>query len=399
MVLNEEFPPDFRVEKEAQSLINEGHQITILCYTTRNDQPKEAAYDGIRIKRVRINKALRDKLHALYLVIPFHKWIWEHRINKIMKEDKPDVIHIHDLPFADIGVKMKKKYGVKLICDQHEYYSNWIGQNAHLNTFIGKIVKKLSNWKKYERKNLNQADLVMTIEEPLRQIYIDEVGISPEKVITSPNTPPKDFAESTIHQEILDRYKDNFVLFYSGGIDILRGVFTAINAMPEIARHIPEVKLVLAGKVWKKYDPVAKAKSLDVEQYVDFVGWVSIDQMPSYIQASNICFHVPPAHNKEINRTIQTKIYQYLHLGKPVIVGQAKMARDFITQNNLGFAIRENDSKDFAEKVIYLYDHPHEREKISKNAQTISKNYFWEKTIKNMVNFYTDLSTEFNEHK
>lgn len=391
MLLNEEFPPDFRVEKEAKSLIEAGHQVHLLCYTAQH-KPREENHQGILVKRFQINRSLRDKLFALYLVLPFFRWIWRHQLNKALKHEQYDALHIHDLPMSDLGVHFKKKYNLKLVCDQHEYYSNWIGQNAHMNTPVGRIVKKLSNWEKYEKKNLKQADLVISVEEPLRKVYVQEVGIPDERAISLPNTPPRDFPQTPLDQNILETYKDHFVLFYVGGIDILRGIDVAIHALPKMVDSIPNVKLVLAGKVWKNHDPVDMAKKLGVREYVDFVGWVSPQVMPSYIAASDVCFHVPPAHNEEINRTIQTKIYQYLHMGKPVIVGQSKMVREFITRNQLGYAIRERDSDDFADKVIHLYKNPSILEESAKRAREVASNYFWENTVQDLLNFYNQFS-------
>lgn len=85
-----------------------------------------------------------------------------------------DVIHIHDLPLTNIGVKMKRKYEIKLVCDQHEYYSNLIVQTTHLN----------------------KADLVITVEEPLQKEYINKVRVKKEHIITLPNTPERSFAKA-----------------------------------------------------------------------------------------------------------------------------------------------------------------------------------------------------------
>jgi len=41
MVLEGEFPPDNRVEKEAVSLIEAGHEVHIACYSKKNDLPPE----------------------------------------------------------------------------------------------------------------------------------------------------------------------------------------------------------------------------------------------------------------------------------------------------------------------------------------------------------------------
>jgi glycosyltransferase involved in cell wall biosynthesis len=392
MVLDEEFPPDYRVEKEAESLMESGHEIILLCYTTTKDRPTKEYHKGIQIRRFYIQKNVRNKLSALYLVLPFYRWIWLTRVRKLVKEEKPDAIHIHDLPLCDIGLNMKKKFGLKLICDQHEYYSNWIVQNAHYNTFIGRIVKALSNWKKYEKKMLQQADLVITVEEPLRQEYIANVGIDTDRIITLPNTPKKSFSESAIDSSLQEKYNQHFVLFYLGGIDILRGIDTAIQAVPEIIEEIPDLKVVLAGKVWKNIDPIQIAEGLGVGEYVEFVGWVPVNKLPSYIEASDVCFHIPPVMREENNKTIATKIYQYMMIGKPIIIGQAAMMKELILDNEAGLDIRESNSKDFADRVKQLYYDKKLYERLASNSKEAGKRFVWEKTVKPLIDYYEKLN-------
>ena len=392
MILNEEFPPDYRVEKEAKSLIDSGHDVKLLCYTTQNTHSKVENYNGIDVRRFKINRKIRNKLHALYLILPIYRWIWTHHIQRLIREEKADVLHIHDLPLSDIGVAMKKRYGLKVVCDQHEYYSNWIGQNAHLNTLIGKIVKAFSNWKQYERKMLVKADLVITVEEPLRLEYIKNVGVGTDRIITVPNTPEKSFMEKEIDQAIIRRYKNNFVLFYLGGIDILRGIDIAIQALPVIIKTIPEVKMVLAGKVWKNSDPIKIAKKLNVEEYVDFVGWLSVDMLPSYIAASDVCFHIPPVMREENNKTIATKIYQYMMIGKPIICGQAKMMRELILQNEAGLDIKDSDSEDFAARVKELYRNSELREQLAINSLKTGKRFIWGNTVTPLIKNYEKMN-------
>ena len=186
MILDSEFPPDDRVEKEALTLIRAGNNVSMICLNYGNHKGHEV-YLGLGIRRLSINKTLRNKIMATYLVLPFYRWFWKNAISKFIKENHVDVIHIHDLPLSDIAVSLRRTQKISVVCDQHEYYSNWIVNTAHYNTFTGKIVKSLSNWKKYEIRNLSHADIVITVEEPLKSIYISETGIKEDKIVVLPN--------------------------------------------------------------------------------------------------------------------------------------------------------------------------------------------------------------------
>jgi glycosyltransferase involved in cell wall biosynthesis len=388
MLLAEEFPPDNRVEKEAAGLIENGFQVTISCQTL-HDRPAFEEINGVKVYRLRLTR-LQYKLSAACLVIPVFFSLWRSFVSEIIKRDHVDIIHVHDLPLASVGFFFKRKYGMKLVCDQHEFYSNWIVHTAHYNTSVGKVIKWLSPWEKYERKYLNKADLVITVEEPLRSVYIEKVGVDPDKIICLQNTPSKKvFNEENIDQQIVERFKDRFVLFYAGGMDILRGIDVAIKALPQIKKEIPHVLLLLCGNIRKPYDPLALAEKLGVSGQVHFEGWSPIEKLPSYIAASDVCFFTPPSNREEIHRTIATKIYQYLQMGRPVIVGQAKMMKEFVEKHGIGYVIDEEKPDEFAQAVIHYYRNSQaESERIRRNCFAIKNQFIWEDRIKQLLKIY-----------
>jgi glycosyltransferase involved in cell wall biosynthesis len=386
MVLEKEFPPDERVEKEAYSLALAGNKIIIACYTF-TDKPQIEDLEHFRVIRKPVSKLIY-KSSAAILLLPFYFRFWEKYLARIIEDEKINIIHIHDLPLTKTGYKLCNKYGLKLVCDQHEYYSNWIIHTAHYNTFIGKIIKRLSDWKKYEEKYLNKAALVITVEEPLRKEYIDKIKINPDKIIKIPNTPLRRvFNTGNIKQNIVNNYKNNYVIFYAGGIDILRGIDMVINALPIIKNNIPNIKFVLAGQIQKGFDLIYYAKKNNVDELISFIGWVHVEDLPSYIFASKICVFTPPVNREEINKTIATKIYQYASMGKPILVSQAELMKQFVEINKLGYSV--SNYKEFADKVIYLYNNPLEYNRISENCLNVSEKYHWELTAKPLIEFYS----------
>lgn len=393
MILDGEFPPDERVEKEAVSLIKDGNQVSILClnYGTRNDQEE---HNGISVYRLKINKTLRNKLLATYLIFPFYRLFWSRAIRKFIRKFPVDVIHIHDLPLSDIGISLKKSHNIKIVCDQHEFYSKWIVNTAHYNTPVGKIVKYFSNWDQYEKKFLPEADLIITVEEPLKSLYICELKLKVDKIVILPNTPSISlFNHTKTDQNIIDRFKENFVIFYAGSIDVLRGINTIIEALPFLRNSIPNLKFVFAGRFNKKYyDPLKYIEKLGVSDLTEFLGWVPLSMLPSYIAASDICIHVPPAISLEVNNSIATKIYQYVLMNKPVIVGQARMMQKFVQENNIGLSIKESDPHDLAEKIHLLYSSPSLITEYANNTRRIASRYSWEETSKPLTEFYKNLT-------
>ncbi len=391
MILERDFPPDDRPEKEALSLIKAGYEVHLLCFTWQN-RPRYENYKGIHITRFPISKKVYKKLSAAYLVQPFYRALWKRQMERFVSENRIEVIHMHDLPMTDIAHELAARHGCRVVCDQHEYWSNWIVNTGHYNRGLGKVVKALSDWKHYERENLSKADLVITVTEPLRALYLEEVGLASEKVIVVPNTPSRDiFRRENVNPEIVEKYKNYFVLFYAGAMDVLRGLDMIIDALPEIEKKVPHVRLVLAGRFSKGFDPLALARERGVEHLVEFVGWLNVEQLPSYIAAARVGVFTPPATRDEINNTIATKIYQYLAMGKPILTSEARMMHDFVTKNDLGCTVNHGDVRGCAAAIIRLAENYEQRcAEIARNAAALINRepIFWDQTISDMLKHY-----------
>ena len=151
MILERQFPFDERVEKEALSLVEKGHSVYIISFNY-DKLPAYELYKKIHINRFDISRITYNKLSPLHRLQPFYTWKWKLHLKRFFKKHKIDVIHVHDLPLANVGYYFKRKKGYKLILDQHELWSETVKHYRHYNTIIGKIVRLLSFWGAYEKK-------------------------------------------------------------------------------------------------------------------------------------------------------------------------------------------------------------------------------------------------------
>jgi glycosyltransferase involved in cell wall biosynthesis len=204
-----------------------------------------------------------------------------------------------------------------------------------------------------------------------------------------PNTPlAKVFNSTNIDYNIAEKYKDSFPIFYAGGIDYLRGLSTVLAAISILKERMPTIKFVVAGKIVKPYDFLAEIERYGVGKQVDYLGWLDVSLIPSYIFASKICIHVPPATHDEVNMSISTKIYQYMAMRKPIIVGQAKLMKSLVEESGIGVSINESDPEDLATKLLLYYNDTNALDAINTNYEKASGKYFWEGTVKPLILAY-----------
>jgi glycosyltransferase involved in cell wall biosynthesis len=82
------------------------------------------------------------------------------------------------------------------------------------------------------------------------------------------------------------------------------------------------------------------------------------------------------------------KIMEYMALGKPIVQFNCKEGRVSAQQASL-YADTINQVPDFADKILWLLDHPDERRKMSEfGRRRVEKELAWEHSIPNLSAAY-----------
>lgn len=392
MVLDAVFPPDPRVENEAIELINDGHKVFLFCLTYSN-KFKQDSIHKIKVKRYPSN-VLEYKLSALAYTIPLYSMTMKKKIRHFIEENKIDVLHIHDMRIAEATFMANKKYQLPVVLDLHENRPEIMKVYPHLQKFPGNILISLKKWKKKEEDFVKKASKVIVVTEEAKTELLTRVSLNPNKIISVPNTVRKSFYKNAvIKNDIINRYKDKFVLLYIGDTSLRRGLLTAIKSLSKLKNKIPNIQLVIVGK--NNLDDVVLKETVlkyKLQDYVDFQGWQEPSLFPSYIFASDIC--ISPLHkNVHHDTTYANKLFQYMSFEKPLLVSNATAQEKLVCEINIGLVHKEKESIDFFEKVLKLYNDKSLREKLGKNGKLFIENQFsWDKTSKDLVHLYRNFA-------
>jgi len=394
MVLDRQFPPDHRVEKEAKSLIANGHEIHLFSFNHDNLK-KDEEIEGVYVHRFYMPKKVFKKLSAMINVLPFYNWFWKWHLTKMIRQLDIQALHVHDLPLSKISLNLKRRFGIPVIIDMHENYADWIEETPHYNTLVGRVVKNLSNWKEYEKHSLQSADYVIGVAPVLIRKMIEEYDLNPDKIIFVPNTPDPDFLQvDSIDEDICKQLDGKFNIIFVGGIAYLRGLQNVIPRMVEIKKRIPEAQLVIVGD--GTYLPELKkiVARFGLEDSVIFPGWQSITRVAGYIKLSQIGLY-PPMKYKGVDDKVPTKMFQYWALGKPIISADHQLPREMIQKYQAGFTVDfENNGEKFVEYVEQLYKNPQLRERMGENGRrAIEEEWNWDTTVQPLVELYAQLDS------
>jgi len=392
MVLEKAFPPDIRVEKEARSLTKAGHKVVVLCNKGPN-QVEEEDVKSLKIRRLGkpapLAGQVTDLIWRFFLINPR----WLRRIIKTVKEEGCQVVCVHDLPLVKTGILAARMTGVPITADLHENYPEAMRLWRNLS-FRERFLLGRQRFKRLELKSVRRVDHIIVVVDEAKKRLVS-LGIPKDKISVVMNTEEADFLQKqAIHPEIIDKFRNRFVISYIGGFGFHRGIDVAVKAFPLIMKTVPDAHLLLVGDGNNKQELEDLCKELNLNEKVTFTGWVDSRYVPTYIAASDIGL-VPHRKSPHTDTTIPHKLFQYMTSGKPVVTSDAEPLKRIVSDAQAGLVFPSGDSKKLAGAVVRLRENKELARRLGENGRkAVATRYNWEIEGKKLVDSYERLATD-----
>lgn len=398
MILDNTFPPDIRVEKEARALSQAGHNIFVLAYENpqKNQLGKETLAHCIvhRIPRQKVWQRLD------FFFTHFDRY-WAQHIREFVKTYEIDVLHVHDLPMTKTTMKIGKEISIPVVVDLHENYpvmmqvakTRKASLNARLKQWLmANTLNNHTRWVAYEQQTVQEAEYIVVVVEEAIQRYVQQHQAHQDKFTVVMNTEDLNyFKHMELDAEIMDRYKNDFVVSYIGGGGRHRGLDIAVQAMTHLKGVIPNIRLVLVGVTNPdEYHLLSNLVTFNnLNNVVEINGWQPFHKVPSYISASDICLipHRKSAHTED---GIPHKFFQYMLLGKPLVVSNCRPYERIIEDSTSGLVFESGNPVDLANKIQELAQDDAKRHIYGENARlSVEAKYNWEIEGQHLTELYT----------
>ncbi len=380
MVLGNEFPPDVRVENEAVSLINAGHEVHLACFT-RKQMPENEIFKGIVIHRISISVFLY-KSSVAALTAPFYFSLWKRFLERIVKKHEIEVLHIHDLPLVRVGKELKKRHGLKLVVDLHENWPALLRVSPHTKTLPGRLLSPDFLWVRYEKNVLRHADMIIVVVRESKE-RLEELGLDRSRIIVVSNTLKLD------NFELPDMQPDPqyFTLYYAGGITYHRGLQTVIEAIALVRDYIPVIRLLIAGsgKYLNRLQELVDRYNL--KAHVEFTGHLPLSGVAANLALADAALipHLKTAHT---DSTIPHKLFQYMYANKPVVASNCIPLERIISETRGGIIFKSGSAVDLADKIMKLYN---KEVTILPARKRVEQEFNWDRDAAILVDCYEQL--------
>lgn len=388
MVLGTEFPTDIRVQKEGRTLIGAGHEVHLVC-RNKSRRPVEDQLDGIHIHRLAYLPMVFGRLNAWMSLPHFMNPVWLIKLFRTVKQYSIDVLHVHNLPLMLTGLIVGRYYGIPVILDNHENFPEFLKAVG----YRGVVLTTLYNARVFgqvERFCMRRASAVICTADEEVEFY-SRAGYPGNKFIAVVNAVDLEFFSSPmVLREVTDKYREQFILSYIGGIGRDRNLELVTRAMSLLSSKIDNVHLLLIGKNQSSTtDRLRELRdSLGISSCVTFVGEIPFEHVPTYMSLSRIgvVCHMPSLHT---HTTTPHKLFQYMAMAKPVIVTDVRPLKRIVESENCGIVVHWDRPKEMADAILRLYRHPEYARELGENGRrAVEEKYNWREVSVRLVDLY-----------
>ncbi|SFR36534.1 glycosyltransferase family 4 protein [Halogeometricum limi] len=388
MLLNAVYPTDIRLAKEVESLAAAGHAVYILSEAgdglpdrekvgsatviRRPFQEAYAGFDGVAAGARTLVTGVVDS--------------WVDTLDELVPTEGIDALHAHDLPMVHTALAAGEKHDLPVVADLHENWPEAVKQyrrNDSLSSFTKpryfaqRLTRPVARWKRIERDAVQRADRVIAVTDEARDHYVDDCGADESKVDIVSNYVDLDTFDAAELKDV--GFEDDFVISYVGTLGgPHRGLDAVVRAMPAVIERVPNAHLVVVGN-GKEYRQHLQSivDELDIADHVTFTGRVPFDDVPSYIEASDVCL-VPHQSTGHTETTVPHKLFQYMAMSRPVVVTDVAPLRRIVEESESGVVVRSGDPAGFALAFVELAQNEERAREFGENGRkAVEDRYSW----------------------
>jgi glycosyltransferase involved in cell wall biosynthesis len=234
-----------------------------------------------------------------------------------------------------------------------------------------------------------RADAVIAVSEGVRR-YVEEKGVDPGRIHTVPNSVDTDLfdpaacVDGAVIRERRGLPAGDFIVGFLGTMKEWHGLRVLLGAMKEVWARGPGAHLLIVGNGPMRGWLEERIREDRLEGKITITGEVPHYEIPSYLAAMDVA--VAPYTETPGFYFSPLKIFEYLAMGRPVIVSGIGQIREIVEDGETGLLARPGDVRDLAEKIGRLRDDPGRRERLGRAARSsILGRTHWKKNAREII--------------
>ncbi len=380
MLLTNPFVSDQRVYREARSLVQRGHSVTVYAWDREGEYPPHDQQDDIQVERFHIAAGYGRGIKSLTAFIRFGL-----ATTRCLLSSSFDIVHCHDLDTMPFGYLIARLRGKPVIFDAHEAHSLY----TRYSSMLRRIIAILERWM------ARRADHLITVT-PAMVSWYSSMGVHKITLVAN-------YADSIFDSPegpVLQPADKPLVLGWIGHLKPGNQLELVIEAVKQFGtRHKDNpLRLLLVGPSFPGYKEVLLEQAKPLGDRFTMVGPVSLEQVPTYYRQIDIAVIVDldTPHNRI---ALAMKLFESMAMGIPVIVPSQLGEGEFVSRERCGLVIGDYEVDTIVEALEALSSDPHARLTLGRNGwQAVKERYNWSVSAQALVKVYDELLSDTEEY-
>lgn len=178
--------------------------------------------------------------------------------------------------------------------------------------------------------------------------------------------------------------KKKYDVLYVGRLIKTKGVKTLIDAVKEIKKEKEDLKVIIAGEGPEKKSLESYIKEQKLEKNIKLTSYIKENKLPTLYNESKL--FVAPSYARE---GILGTLLEAMSCGIASIAANCCGLVEAVSNNEDGKLFEPKNSKDLAEKILFLFYNEKERKKLGKKArEKIIKKFDCKNKIEELISIY-----------
>lgn len=366
-VWDDEYPWDTRTEKVCAALRDHGCDVHLIARNPRWAPECERLPEGF-LHRMPPWRALGRTLDSALAVPTFFNPRWLALLSRTIRDARPDVVIVRDVPLCPTGLHAAHKAGIPVVLDLAENYPPPVVA--------------------VERYCVRRVDRVLVVIEEAGERLTNDFGVAPDRIDVVSNTPPRSRAERPPRPL---RDARPLEVAYVGPLEMSRGIGEMIAAAAALRDRIA-LRMTVIGDGCDADAFRAQATALGLSDgEITFTGHLPQSETLELLAQANLGV-VPHRAIEAWSTTIPEVLFEYMAAGLAVISSDAAPAARIVRASRAGDVFRAGDPDDLARAIGRLSDAQRCAEAARAGRQAILRRYHWEQDAARLVNAVTMLS-------
>lgn len=363
-IVRHNYYPDGHVRRDAEALANDGYDVSVVSLR-RPGQPQRECLNGVNVYRQPVQHVRGSVLryvweYVSFLVLAFLTVTALHarkRFQVVEVDNMPDVLVLSAL--------IPKLTGARVLF----YIFDNMPELLQTTRRVGKghpLVRVLAF---LEWASASFADHVIVTQEAARQL-VQSRGVPASKVEVVLNCPDEAiFVPASVTSK--QKREDAFEIVTHGLILERFGIQVLLDALPLIAKEIPQARLHVIGAGEYRSQLQERVLQNGLMDRVQFTDWVPLEELPVHLRRADVGYV-----GMLCDFMLSNKLMEYVALGVPVVLARWPTYEHYFSDEAVSY-FRAGDATELASAVLSTYRRPDLARQRADQAMHLFQHYRW----------------------